>query len=123
MDRFDDQYLDLCERILAYGEKVTTDPAALLKKRAETSGTNMPTHIAQTEKPTTTYSLPHQVLSFDLSEEFPILTTKFVAFKTAVLEMLWIYQAMSNDVRWLRERNIKIWDEWEIDEEGYYRGK
>ena len=72
----------------------------------------MPTHLAQVEKPTTTYSLPHQVLQFDLSEEFPILTTKYVAFKSAVLEMLWIYQAESNDVRWLQDRGIKIWNEW-----------
>ncbi len=123
MSKFDEQYLDLCERILKYGEKVTTDPSVLNKKTAKTTGTNMPTHVAQTAKPTTTYSLPHQVLVFDLEEEFPILTTKFVAFKSAVLEMLWIYQAMSNDVRWLHERGIKIWDEWEIDENGDYMGK
>lgn len=123
MSKFDEQYLDLCERILKYGEKVTTDPEALNRKRKEKSGINMPTHLAQTIKPTTTYSLPHQVLQFDLSEEFPILTTKFVAFKTAVIEMLWIYQAMSNDVRWLQERNCHIWDEWEIDENGDYMGK
>lgn len=123
MSKFDYQYLDLCERILKNGTKITTDPEALKRARAEKSGINMPTHLAQTEKPTTTYSLPHQVLTFDLSEEFPILTTKFVAFKTAVLEMLWIYQEQSNDVRWLHERNIKIWDEWEIDENGDYMGK
>ena len=37
--------------------------------------------------------------------------------------MLWIYQAQSNDVRWLQERGIRIWDEWEIDENGDYLGK
>ncbi|MBU3073895.1 thymidylate synthase [Clostridium estertheticum] len=31
-----------------------------------------------------TLKLPHQIMQFDLEEEFPILTTKFVAFKTAV---------------------------------------
>lgn len=70
-----------------------------------------------------TYKLPHQILTFDLEEEFPILTTKFVAFKSAVLEMLWFYQAQSNDVRWLQERNVRIWNEWQIDENGYYMGK
>ena len=89
MSKFDESYLDLCERILKYGEKVTTDPKVLSKKTAASTGTNMPTHVAQTAKPTTTYSLPHQVLQFDLQEEFPILTTKFVAFKTAVLR-LWL---------------------------------
>ena len=34
--------------------------------------------------------------------------------------MLWIYQAQSNDVRWLQERDVNIWNEWEIDEEGYW---
>ena len=33
-----------------------------------------------------TYKLPHQIMQFDLEQEFPILTTKFVAFKTAAPE-------------------------------------
>ena len=37
--------------------------------------------------------------------------------------MLWIYQVASNDVRWLQERNIKIWNEWEIAEDGSYQGR
>ena len=56
MSKFDDQYLDLCERILRFVEKVTTDPAVLQKKRGE-SGVSMPTHVAQTAKPTTTSPL------------------------------------------------------------------
>ena len=35
-----------------------------------------------------TYKLPQQIMQFDLQEEFPILTTKFVAFKTAVKDNL-----------------------------------
>ena len=31
-----------------------------------------------------------------------------------------LYQAQSNDVRWLQERDVKIWNEWEIDGEGYW---
>ena len=123
MSKFDEQYLSLCEEILEHGEKITTDPNVLKKKTESSTKTNMPTHLAQTKKPTTTFSLPHKVLTFDLDDEFPILTTKFVAFKTAVLEMLWIYQAQSNDVSWLHERGIKIWDEWEIDKNGDYLGK
>ena len=59
-----------------------------------------------------TYKLPHQIMSFDLEEEFPILTTKFVAFKTAIKELLWIWQMQSNDVRKLQEMNVKVWNEW-----------
>ncbi len=35
--------------------------------------------------------------------------------------MLWIWQASSNDVEWLHERNVKIWDEWMVDDDGIYR--
>ncbi|NLV90780.1 MAG: thymidylate synthase [Firmicutes bacterium] len=59
-----------------------------------------------------TYKLPHQIMQFDLEQEFPILTTKYVPFKTAVQEMLWIWQQQSSDVTWLHERNIHIWDHW-----------
>ncbi len=37
-----------------------------------------------------TYKLPQQIMQFDLQEEFPILTTKFVAFKTAVKELCYL---------------------------------
>ncbi len=59
-----------------------------------------------------TYKLPHQIMQFDLQEEFPILTTKFVAFKTAVKELLWIWQMQSNDVKKLQEMGVHVWDEW-----------
>ena len=45
------------------------------------------------------YKLPHQIMQFDLEKEFPILTTKFVAFKTAVKEILWRFLQIRM-VRW-----------------------
>lgn len=123
MTKFDEQYLDLCEMILRDGEMVQNDPAVASMKLKDNAGTNFPNHLSQTVKPIMTYRLPHQILKFDLEEEFPILTSKFVGFKTAVIEMLWIYQAQSNDVSWLRERGVKIWDEWEIEKDGTYLGK
>ena len=62
--------------------------------------------------------IPSYHLKFDLAKEFPVLTTKQLYFRQAILEMLWIYQAQSNDVRWLQDRNVHIWDEWQIDENG-----
>ena len=59
-----------------------------------------------------TYKVSQQIMQFDLQEEFPILTTKFVAFKTAVKELLWIWQMQSNDVRKLQDMNVHVWDEW-----------
>ncbi|MCL2451387.1 thymidylate synthase [Candidatus Saccharibacteria bacterium] len=123
MSKFDEQYLDLCERILENGEKVSNDPKVADKKLKENAGTNFPNHLSQTLNPIVTYRLPHQTLQFNLAEEFPILTTKYVAWKAAIIEMFWIFQAQSNDVRWLQERGVKIWNEWKIDENGDYLGK
>ena len=96
MSKFDKDYLKLCEEILNNGVEVENR-----------TGVN-------------TINIPGYSLEFDLGKEFPILTTKQVFFKNAITEMLWIYQAQSNDVRWLQERNNHIWDEWEVDEEGYW---
>lgn len=51
---------------------------------------------------------------YDLSKEFPILTLRRTFLKSAVDELLWIWQAKSNNVRELRTR---IWDQW-ADENG-----
>ena len=94
MTKWDKEYLKLCKKILEEGKEVENR-----------TGIN-------------TVKIPSYHLHFDLNEEFPVLTTKQLFFKNAILEMLWIYQAQSNDVRWLQERNIHIWDEWEIKEDG-----
>lgn len=68
-----------------------------------------------------TYGIPNWNFEFDLKEEFPILTTKQTYFRQAVIEMLSIWQVGTNDVKWLQERGVNIWDEWQIDEDGIYR--
>ena len=51
---------------------------------------------------------------FDLSKEFPILTIRKTFFKSAVDEILWIWQKKSNNVK---DLNSHIWDSW-ADESG-----
>ncbi len=51
---------------------------------------------------------------YDLSDEFPILTQRFINFPAALDELLWIWQKKSNNVRDLKSH---IWDAW-ADESG-----
>lgn len=55
-------------------------------------------------------------LRCDLSEGFPLLTTKKVHFRSIAIELLWFLRGETN-VKWLQERGVKIWDEW-ADENG-----
>ena len=96
MSKWDVEYLKLCKNILEQGTQVQN-------RTGEDS-----------------IKIPSYHLKFNLEEEFPVLTTKKMYFRQAIIEMLWIYQKQSNDVRWLQERNVHIWDEWEIDENGYW---
>lgn len=121
MSKFDDQYIDLCRRILNSGEKITNYKKQ--DRRSKAASNAIPDHTAQASSEARTIRLPHQILQFDLEEEFPILTSKKVGFKSAIIEILWIYQQASNDVRWLQERGVKIWNEWEISEKGEYQGR
>ena len=94
MSKWDKEYIKLCKKILKDGVEVENR-----------TGIN-------------SIKIPGYSFEFDLSKEFPALTTKQLFFRQAILEMLWIYQVQSNDVRWLQDRNVHIWDEWEIHEDG-----
>ncbi|MBP2619861.1 thymidylate synthase [Streptococcus panodentis] len=53
---------------------------------------------------------------YDLSKgEFPITTLRPIAIKSAIKEMLWIYQDQSNDLDLLEEKyNVHYWNDWEV---------
>lgn len=55
-------------------------------------------------------------MEFDLSKgEFPITTLRPIAIKSAIKEMLWIYQDQSNSLDLLEEKyNVHYWNDWEV---------
>ena len=55
-------------------------------------------------------------MRFDLSQSFPLLTTKKVHLRSIIHELLWFLRGESN-VRYLHDNDVSIWDEW-ADENG-----
>lgn len=68
-----------------------------------------------------TIKVPSHTFEFNIEKEFPILTTKQMFYRQAIIEMLWIWQMGSNNVLDLHDRNVHIWDEWMVDQDGIYR--
>lgn len=82
------QYLELLEDILKNGsEKKVFGTDAIIK------------------------SVFGRQIRFDLSQGFPLLTTKKVFLRAIMYELLWFLQGSSN-IKYLVDNNVHIWDEW-----------
>ena len=99
MTKADKIFIDMCQDILTNG--------------TSTEGEKVRPHW---EDGTSAYTIKKfgVVNRYDLSEEFPIMTLRRTALKSATDEMLWIWQKKSNNIHDLHSH---VWDEW-ADENG-----
>ena len=68
-------------------------------------------HFKPDRTGTGTLSVFGRQLRFDLSETFPLLTTKKVHFRSVAYELLWFLRGDTN-IKFLQDNGVRIWNEW-----------
>ena len=63
---------------------------------------------------TGTRSVFGRQVRYDLSEGFPLLTTKKLHFKSIAIELLWFLRGDTN-IKFLKDNGVSIWDEWALE--------
>ena len=86
------QYLDLMRHVLEHGHA-----------KADRTGTG-------------TRSVFGWQMRFDLSQGFPVLTTKKLHLRSIIIELLWFLRGETN-IKWLKDNQVSIWNEW-ADQDG-----
>ena len=85
---------------MAHGEQVYLD---LLRKIVEHG------KLREDRTGTGTLSIFGHQMRFDISQSLPVLTTKFVPWKSCIKELLWFLKGQT-DVTLLQKQGVKIWD-------------
>ncbi len=95
------QYLNLLKDILENGvEKEIFFTPEILEE-----------YKKQGKKPPYLKSVFGRQIRFDLSQGFPLLTTKKIFLRGIIIELLWFLRGDSN-IKYLADRDIHIWDDW-----------
>ena len=89
----------------------------LWKRASGLSKLGPSTRMAQLPIPSTSRGA---FMEFDLAKgEFPITTLRPIAIKSAIKEMLWIYQDQSNSLELLNDKyQVRYWNDWEVGRHG-----
>lgn len=100
MSRVDKLYMEMANKIKAFGISELDVPNSEVRP------------VWDDGKSAYAIYLPQQFVSYHPSET-PLISLRRIAWKTAIKEILWIYQDKCNDVKLLKEKyNVNYWDEW-----------